>query len=1579
MNKCIKIVISAIFAIYISAGDARALDFISAIQGVVADAGAVVKDVSTNIQGVKTKINKVKTAIKDKYTAAKKAISDSVNSNFFVGTSSKPKPLSSMKTMGKRSKLLSKEDRKDPEKVAEVIHQLFLAYPSTDPDIKSAYRKKSREFVTDSIVELYVSVRALDTQIEEMEDKVEAFADTQSQMAASASGASSEEGESKGDGEIVAALVASYDAYGTIDELLKLAETLSVMRTQYYSAKFLDEMVEPAEFVEDGGKGKKSKKSSALDEKLFKMPTYAQSEPYSKTFAMGYAAELKAQNKAMAANVAAAQAKPAALKAADATATQTAGIKNSANVKQSLPQQKLSADKPAFRKVTQSVEVSPMTSASSALQRSNATVVSTQTPALSSKTAIPTATNTLLKNETKSTLSDSLSTSAKSLSTASNKMVTKDETEQEDKEFFGDYKFDVKANSTLTYETAEKPDIESAFSGSEEEFRKLKELEAVAETMRKSMTAHNLKQSLPSFREAFVSYQRAVKRHDLAVEKVKTSDKCAVNYLDRYYPSGAKVWYGGAAPANVTDYASRKGVSGWAYKAFQTAKALQSDDISPDDLEKSDFDAEDETGEDVDATAQNSKAKLKKKHSSDEDSDGSSSVAGAGSPSRQEQIKKNEHLKDKFNFLIGAAVAKKLAQDQYTTQSWGKPKRKFPIWNDQKKFYDQYLEKKYQNMKLYLNDVWPFFDMDENDDGKTLTALTGTGIDMMSELVSRTRYDEDDDKNDKEKEKVVSAFGNFKTKLNGQKYDLTTDFFANEKLAELVSAKNQSIQGVKNTGETARRSLENKNKAITTQLEKLYTQKNELQTTIDNLKDTKKEAEGTITDMDNNLEIVAKRQEVSKDKKSGQAIYAKETKAQSQSTLEKTNAQLTVANKQMSVLQQQITAMENEIAANKKKLNDDPDTCKKSLDECSLKTQKECNNVESYACTDAKILYIEEEYSGPDGKIQEQKNKTAEKRNDNGGLTKMYKKIYKNSMERNTYILKFVGIVDDIVGSPSAGGCTRQADFSSHKWNGVLDYAKDRIICAEEKIEALRKKDDNYIYTPAGHKELMKIHKELIDELKNPQTSILTSLITKKYQTTKMISLAKSILQKYVMDKVCENNVCLNADSEFFVGSYPVARDFRAPRVAAQEYLPPMREIIYFDVDDYVNMPKSYGYDDRIGVTYTAYTGKKVTKDAILKSVSNMPEIWQRMLDLHSYVEESYNLFSTEDGSEGLGDPRDEKKNIEFFRSGIYPCKMGDYYVDIKIPATTAVTQNGYILSRRAPKQSFDKIPNCQEIYLSQTKPSPMKPGGGARDTVSDKVYAKAQGDVSFNDEIFADRGYAYSSSKERGSEMGLLFSASEQLGKSFIMITKGAKDAFYKIDKDEDGGDATESKKTSNSMAIKYRAQLNRNQFGDFLTLAENEQTTLQAQEELKEEVDALRESLIESLKKAGFSPKSDLDLAIDADYNQVAQAMESIKNKNLKTAYASLSGMQEENNEYLKEKFKKLKGMYAALVKDNEEVVVVGEDTDGNSADFAQKVISEQVNRKASEEYKKQEEEAFANEMKGGVQPYCANYAVD
>ncbi len=1573
MNKCIKIVISAIFAIYISAGDARALDFISAIQGVVADAGAVVKDVSTNIQGIKTKINKVKTAIKDKYTAAKKAILNSVNSNFFVGTSSKPKPLSSMKTMGKRSKLLSKEDRKDTEKVAEVIHQLFLAYPSTDPDIKSAYRKKSREFVTDSIVELYVSVRALDTQIEEMEDKVEAFADTQSQMAASASGASGEEGESKGDGEIVAALVSSYDAYGTIDELLKLAETLSVMRTQYYAAKFLDEMVEPAEFVEGGGKGKESKKSSALDEKLFKMPTYAQSEPYSKTFAMGYAAELKPQNKAMAANVVATQAKAADMKTT--AAAPAAEIKNSANAKQALPQQKLSADKPAFRKVTQSVEASPMTSASSALQRSNAAAaVSAQTPALSSKAAIPPATKTLLKNETKSALSSSLSTSAKSSLTASNKMVTKDEIEQEDKEFFGDYKFDVKANSTLTYETAEKPDIESAFTGSEEEFRKLKELEAVAETMRKSMTAHNLKQSLPSFREAFVSYQRAVKRHDLAVEKVKTSDKCAVNYLDRYYPSGAKVWYGGAAPSNVTDYASRKGVSGWAYKAFQTAKALQSDDISPDDLEKSDFDAEDDTGEDVDATVQNSKAKLKQKHSRDEDSDGSSSVAGAGSPSRQEQIKKNEHLKDKFNFLIGAAVAKKLAQDQYTTQSWGKPKRKFPIWNDQKKFYDQYLEKKYQNMKLYLNDVWPFFDMDENDDGNTVTALTGTGIDMMSELVSRTRYDEDDDKNDKEKEKVRSAFSEFKTKLNGRKYDYTTNFFANKKLAELVSAKNQLIQGAKNTGETARRSLENKNKEITVQLEKLYTQKNELQTTIDNLKDTKKEAESTITDMDNNLEIVAKRQEVSKDKKSGQAIYAKETKAQSQSTLEKTNAQLTVANMQMSVLQQQITTLENEIAANKKKLNDDPDTCKKSLDKCSLEKQKECNNVESYACTDAKILYIEEYYSGADGEIQKQKNNTLDSRNKNGGLTKMYKKIYTNTVDRNTYILKFVGIVDDIVGTPSAGSCTAKADFSSHKWNGVLDYAKDRIICAEEKIKALRKKDDNYIYTPAGHKELMKIHKELIDELKNPQTSILTSLITKGYRTDRMISLAKSILQKYVMDKVCENNVCLNADTDFFVGAYPVARDFRAPRVAAQEYLPPMREIIYFDVDDYINMPKSYGYDDK-----NTYTGKKVTKEAILKSVSNMPEIWQRMLDLHSYVEESYNLFSTEDGTEGLGSPRDDKKNIEFFRSGIYPCKMGDYYVDIKIPATTALTKNGYILSRRAPKQSFDKIPNCQEIYLSQTKPSPMKPGGGVQDTVSDKVYAKAQGNVDFNDEIFADRGYAYSSSKERGSEMGLLFSASKQLGKSFIMITKGAKDTFYKIDKDEDGGDATESKKTSNSMAIKYRAQLNRNQFGDFLTLAENEQTTLQAQEELKEEVDALRESLIESLKKAGFSPKPDLDLAIDADYNQVAQAMESIKNKNLKTAYSSLSGMQEENNEYLKEKFKKLKGMYAALVKDNAEVVVVGEDTDGNSADFAQKVISEQVNRKASEEYKKQEEEAFANEMKGGVQPYCANYAVD
>ena len=56
-----------------------------------------------------------------------------------------------------------------------------------------------------------------------------------------------------------------------------------------------------------------------------------------------------------------------------------------------------------------------------------------------------------------------------------------------------------------------------------------------------------------------------------------------------------------------------------------------------------------------------------------------------------------------LNWAIGAEVAKDISNDLLSsTPTFGTANSRFPLWNDQKKFYDQYVDDKYENIKKYL-------------------------------------------------------------------------------------------------------------------------------------------------------------------------------------------------------------------------------------------------------------------------------------------------------------------------------------------------------------------------------------------------------------------------------------------------------------------------------------------------------------------------------------------------------------------------------------------------------------------------------------------------------------------------------------------------------------------------------------------------------------------------------------------------------------------------------------------------------------------------------------------------------------
>lgn len=257
----------------------------------------------------------------------------------------------------------------------------------------------------------------------------------------------------------------------------------------------------------------------------------------------------------------------------------------------------------------------------------------------------------------------------------------------------GTYRYNPETDSSITFVDAPTPDIDSPFAGSRNELKDLERLNPIYNTAVKGMKIHNLIQSLPSKKALFDQYHQYEKLHEKAVAKVKESDNCALRYLSKYYQNPEQTWYGAYIGEQVTDYDLRKGVSGWAISSYDTAKAALSNPIDSEDLAEMELDAS------LDGTKYENIASQKSYVE-----DQSASFDGYKEQSQYDTNEANTRIEELLPWNIGAEAAKELADDQYSgSPQWGTPKTLFPVWNDQKSFYGQYLNGKYANMKNYLS------------------------------------------------------------------------------------------------------------------------------------------------------------------------------------------------------------------------------------------------------------------------------------------------------------------------------------------------------------------------------------------------------------------------------------------------------------------------------------------------------------------------------------------------------------------------------------------------------------------------------------------------------------------------------------------------------------------------------------------------------------------------------------------------------------------------------------------------------------------------------------------------------------
>ena len=257
------------------------------------------------------------------------------------------------------------------------------------------------------------------------------------------------------------------------------------------------------------------------------------------------------------------------------------------------------------------------------------------------------------------------------------------------------FRYQPDSSSSVSFSTSASGGQESPYAGSQDALADLAAIDPVYNKVLTAVKIHNLKQSLPSRRKNADKYYDFVRLHDKSVERLKQADTCTKNFLSRYYQDGEKSWNGVFIGDQITDYDLREGISGWALATYEAAKAeLSNEDDSSSNL------AEVELDSGIDSTDLSSVSKV------ESSVDSQNTQGGFKKKSQEERAKENERKAELLSWQVGAEAIEQIAADQYSENpQWGNVKKKFSIWQDQRSYYDQYLQGKYENMKEYLSRV----------------------------------------------------------------------------------------------------------------------------------------------------------------------------------------------------------------------------------------------------------------------------------------------------------------------------------------------------------------------------------------------------------------------------------------------------------------------------------------------------------------------------------------------------------------------------------------------------------------------------------------------------------------------------------------------------------------------------------------------------------------------------------------------------------------------------------------------------------------------------------------------------------
>ena len=357
-----------------------------------------------------------------------------------------------------------------------------------------------------------------------------------------------------------------------------------------------------------------------------------------------------------------------------------------------------------------------------------------------------------------------------------------------------------------------------------------------------------------------------------------------------------------------------------------------------------------------------------------------------------------------------------------------------------------------------------------------------------------------------------------------------------------------------------------------------------------------------------------------------------------------------------------------------------------------------------------------------------------------------------------------------------------------------------------------------------------------------------------------------------------------DADDNFFVGALPARRDFKAPYPMEDFSQPPVREIFHFDMVDFANIQpynaKRFEQFDK-NPTEKYQEMLAISRGDFLNYGGKVPELWKKMLGAYgpAFVQSEFQLQpALNQGCEA----------VALLRGGIMPCRVGntstvmDVLVEKSNKNKDGYKENEFYYKPNKPLE-VDKyyvtrndldakdLPKCILIEMGEKGPF----------LSYYEEYAKIEDGIS--EEDLPPLPYQCIA-----SELGMILDADEDNNLYFKpFIYKLFNDNYYINEKKDHG--KKKYKSESSALALSEQAQLSRNQVGDFLRQAESEKKMRQSLEEMKAKKDAqmmelktLFEDKNNELFPVNDKPKFDenWDLTDDNIVNQIKNLLREAKN---------------------------------------------------------------------------------------------------